>query len=74
MANPSIVLPDWMDDEIEERKVHGLPKSQYIREAVMARFNAEDAGEWKRPYIPEKRDESQAIPDGKGENGATDDA
>lgn len=51
MDNPSITIPSWMNDAIEERKHPGIPKSYYIREAIQARFNAEDAGGWDDPEI-----------------------
>ena len=60
MANPSLSYPDWKDDEVERRKLDGLPKSHYIREAIQARFNAEDAGEWDTPEIEPPATESPA--------------
>lgn len=46
MPNPSVSMPDTMDAEIERRREKGTSKSEYIREAVQARFDAEDAGTW----------------------------
>ena len=51
MSNPSISIPDWMVDEIHERREKGTNRSQYIREAIQARFDAEDAGLWERPDV-----------------------
>lgn len=47
MANPSIALPDDMIHEIEERREKGTNRSEYIRAAIVARFDAEDSGEWE---------------------------
>lgn len=47
MANPSISFPDAMLEDIEERREKGTNRSEYIRESVQARFDAEDAGEWE---------------------------
>lgn len=47
----SVSWPDWMDQEIDRRKVAGLPTSRYVQEALQARFDAEDADEWETPQI-----------------------
>lgn len=39
-------MPARMLDEIEERREKGVNRSAYVREAVQARFDAEDAGTW----------------------------
>lgn len=49
MERPSVTLPAWMLDEIEERRVKGSNRSEYIREAIQRRFDAEDGGEWDSP-------------------------
>lgn len=61
MAQPSISLPDWMDDAVDNRKKEHEPKSHYVRKALLYRFDAEDAGEWVEP---ESRDENHALADG----------
>jgi len=65
MANPSISWPDWMDEEIESRKADGEPKSHYVRKALQARFNAENADEWNAPELKQ--------PDGRGQTVQVDD-
>ena len=47
MANPSISLPDDMVEEIDDRRHSTVYRSEWIREAVMARFLLEDAGSWE---------------------------
>jgi Arc/MetJ-type ribon-helix-helix transcriptional regulator len=51
MEKPSVSLPQSMLDEIEERRPKGSNRSEYIRESVLARFEAEDADEWERPDL-----------------------
>ena len=80
MANPSLSCPDWMDREIERRSPRGLPKSVYIRDALIARFNAEDEGNWEPPewktpeeYTETEEDEETGDqPSGKSEGAASD--
>lgn len=55
MANPSISLPDAMVEEIEDRREKGTNRSAYVREAVKARFNAENSGEWEDVEDPMSR-------------------
>lgn len=55
MANPSISLPDAMVEEIEYRREKGTNRSAYVREAVKARFDAEDADEWEDVEDPMSR-------------------
>ena len=47
MEKPSISMPAQMAREIEERRQKGTNRSQYVREAIQARFEMEDAGEWE---------------------------
>ena len=47
MANPSISLPDDMVREIDDRRHSTTYRSEWIREAVMARFLLEDVGKWE---------------------------
>lgn len=49
--NTGIEIPEWMRDEVDKRSM--CPRGQYIREAVQARLEAEDAGEWTTPDIDE---------------------
>jgi Arc/MetJ-type ribon-helix-helix transcriptional regulator len=49
MEKPSLSLPRWMLDEIEHRREKGSNRSEYVREALQARFDAEDDGEWETP-------------------------
>lgn len=51
MARPSLSAPEWMLIEIEERREKGTNRSEWIREAVMARLIAEDNGEWETPEV-----------------------
>lgn len=46
MGKPSVSIPDGMLDEIERRREKSENRSEYIRDALRARFEAEDAGEW----------------------------
>lgn len=46
-------------DEIDERR-GGESRSEYIREAVKARKDAEDRGEWDSPDTDETLDTAQA--------------
>jgi len=54
-----------MDEEIESRKADGEPKSHYVRKALQARFNAENADEWNAPELKQ--------PDGRGQTVQVDD-
>jgi metal-responsive CopG/Arc/MetJ family transcriptional regulator len=49
MANPSVEMPDDMEAEIDDRRHATVSRSQWIREAIQARLNAEDAGTWTAP-------------------------
>jgi len=51
MEKPSVALPAGMIEEIEERRSKNSNRSEYIREALQARFDAEDAGEWETPDL-----------------------
>ena len=46
MPKPSVVMPQWMLDEIDDRRHSRTDRSEWVREAVVARLNAEDRGEW----------------------------
>lgn len=48
-SKPSVSMPDWMPDEIEARREKGESRSEYIRDAIRSRFEAEDAGDWESP-------------------------
>jgi len=49
MANPSISLPDDMLKEIDDRRHSTTDRSEWIRQAIIARMNAEDSGNWETP-------------------------
>ena len=47
MPKPSVVMPQWMLDEIDDRRHSRTDRSEWIREAIEARLEAEDRGEWE---------------------------
>lgn len=49
MKKPSVSLPESTLDEIKDRRDKGQNRSEYIREALQARFQAEDDGTWEPP-------------------------
>lgn len=49
MPNPTIIMPDEMCDEIDRRRPSTVSRSEWIRDAIAARFDAEDADEWEKP-------------------------
>lgn len=49
MAKPSVSIPDDMLDEVDDRRHSTTDRSEWIRQAITARLNAEDAGEWDTP-------------------------
>lgn len=62
MLNTSITLNDTMVAEIHERREKGSNRSEYIRDALIARFAAEDADEWTG--IPDElREQYHSDPD-----------
>ncbi|WP_169732121.1 MULTISPECIES: hypothetical protein [Halostagnicola] len=42
-------MPDEMLEDLEGRAGEDGNKSRYVREALVARFEAEDSGEWEAP-------------------------
>ncbi|QCC57334.1 ribbon-helix-helix domain-containing protein [Natrinema thermotolerans] len=52
----SIQMPDEMIEDIDSRVDDDSNRSQWLREAAVARINAEDEGEWESPnsYTVEK--------------------
>lgn len=44
-------MPEWMADEIERRREKGTSRSEYVRAALQARFDSEDAGNWDDPDV-----------------------
>ena len=48
-SRPSVSMPSEMLEEIEDRREKGTSRSEYIRDAVQARFQEEDAGTWDGP-------------------------
>lgn len=67
MGRTSITLPDDQLDELDRRRVTDTQdpayttRSKWISDAIQARLNAEDAGEWQPPEHPE-----YALADGGG--------
>lgn len=39
-------MPSWMEAEIEDRREKSENRSEYIRDAIRARFQQEDDGDW----------------------------
>lgn len=56
MARPSVSIPDWMLEELDQRNSRP-DRSKWIREAIVARFDAEDAGEWTTPEMDGRAEE-----------------
>ena len=51
MPKPSVVMPDLMMDEIDDRRHSRTGRSEWIRGAIQARLDAEDRGDWEE-YAP----------------------
>jgi len=51
MENTGLTMPKDMLEDVDDRRHSTTARSQWIREAVQARLNAEDAGEWTTPEI-----------------------
>ena len=49
VRNLGISLPEDTVDEVDARRPSTKSRSQWIDEAINARFAAEDAGEWETP-------------------------
>ena len=49
MANPSISLPDELLDEVDDRRHSTTDRSAWVRQAIIARLDAEDSGNWETP-------------------------
>ncbi|MXV62101.1 ribbon-helix-helix protein, CopG family [Natronorubrum sp. JWXQ-INN-674] len=50
MAHPTFSMPDEMLEDLEERVEEAdSNRSRYVREALVARFQAEDDDEWEAP-------------------------
>lgn len=49
MKKPSMTMPDWMLDAIEDRREKGESRSEYVRDALARRFEQEDEGNWIDP-------------------------
>jgi len=47
MPKPSVVMPQSMLDDIDDRRHARTDRSQWVREAIQARLDAEDRGEWE---------------------------
>lgn len=48
MAQPSINISDELLSEVDDRRKSTTSRSQWIREAITGRIEAEDAGEWSK--------------------------
>lgn len=46
MATPTISMPDDLLDEVDDRRESTTSRSQWVREAIEARIDAEDADAW----------------------------
>ena len=53
--NTSISLPEEMVEEIEARRHKGTNRSEWVREAIQARIDAEDRGDWDDVQDPMTR-------------------
>lgn len=42
-------MPDDLVDEIDDRRHSKTDRSEWIRDAILARLAAEDADEWEEP-------------------------
>lgn len=64
MPKPSVVIPQWMLDDIDDRRHSRTDRSKWIREAIEARLAAEDRGDWDE-YAPDGGDpeETNTQPD-----------
>lgn len=58
--NPTIILPDEMVGEVDNRRHSTVSRSQWIREAIQARLDAENNGEWTTPEMDDTRQEADA--------------
>lgn len=57
MARPSISAPDALIAEVDDRRHATKDRSRWVTEAIVARLNAEDAGDWSTPDMSEWTDE-----------------
>jgi len=57
MPKPSVVIPQWMLDEIDDRRHSRTDRSKWIRQAIAARLEAEGRGEWEE-YAPDSSEEN----------------
>lgn len=46
MAQPSINMPDGVEEEIDDRRHSATSRSKWVSQAILVRFLLEDAGEW----------------------------
>lgn len=49
MAKPSVSIPDDLLGEVDDRRHSTTDRSEWIRQAIIARLDAEDSGEWETP-------------------------
>lgn len=61
MGNPSVEMPDAMLEEVDDRRHSTVSRSQWIREAIQARLDAEDAGEWTSPDVDDSQNHAADV-------------
>lgn len=67
MSRTTIQLPDEMLDEVDDRRHSTTSRSQWIREAIQSRLDAEDEGEWSdEPDDTTDTEGTATVPDGGG--------
>jgi metal-responsive CopG/Arc/MetJ family transcriptional regulator len=57
MHNTSIELPEAVVEEIDDRRHSTVSRSEWIRQAIVARLEAEGRGEWEE-YAPDSSEEN----------------
>lgn len=57
MAQPSINISDKLLSEVDDRRESTTSRSQWIREAITGRIEAEDAGEWSGPDLTDLKEQ-----------------
>ena len=69
MANPSINMPDEMQAEIDRRRPSTKSRAEYVREAIIARFEEEDSGTWSD--VGEWEDDQEPVEDRSAKKGVS---
>ena len=60
MHNTSIELPEAVVEEIDDRRHSTVSRSEWIRQAIIARLSVEDRGEWGEIAPDEETDDSNS--------------